>query len=228
MEIPNCNVPMNFGSQYREFPGLNDLQLMCSGGEVVRTSSFPLAINSPVMCDLVGTQGMKELDVEEFSESSVNCFVYACYSGHLTLLKRQNFREVNKLSAVFKVQWMVDSCLKFFTDLCSELTEESFETAWYLFEEAAYILKERNSRDLEEPLKNRLGELLALRLALVNDFLSRDPNKQEFMYTKLCLSLAGNSTPVLHSWLIALIENKTPPVKLSGVEKQFLKSQTRP
>eukprot|EP00116_Pleurobrachia_bachei_P003170 sb/3463432/ len=217
---------MNFGSQYREFPGLNDLQLICSGGEVVRTSSFPLAINSPVMCELVGTKGIKELDVEDFSEPSVNCFVYACYSGYLTLLKKQNFREVNKMCAVFKVQWMIDSCLKFFTGLCSELTEESFETAWYLFEEAAYILKERNNRELEGPLNDRLEELPTLRLALINEFLSRDPNKQEFMYTKLCLSLAGKSTPVLHSWLITLIETKAPPVELSGVEKQFLKSQT--
>ena len=118
MTVPECTLPMNFGSQYLKFPGLNDLQLICSEGEVVRTSSFPLAMNSLVICDLVGTKGEKELDMKDFSRSSVKCFVYACYSGYLTRLTKYNFRDVNKLCTVFKVEWMIDICLDFFKNLC--------------------------------------------------------------------------------------------------------------
>ena len=125
---------------------------MCSGGGVVRTSSFPLAMNSLVICDLVGKQQMKELDVEEFSVSSVSSFVDFCYTGTVNLT-RELFREVNKLSAVFKIEWMAKECLKFYADLCSGLNSGSLELVWFLFEEAAYILKVReNRRDCFEKL----------------------------------------------------------------------------
>eukprot|EP00116_Pleurobrachia_bachei_P009142 sb/3469404/ len=224
MEVQTCTVPMNFGKENLEFKGINDLQLICSGGEVVRASSFPMIMNSPVMRDLVGCQEIKELDVEEFSHSSVLFFVESCYSGSI-ILSKEIFREVNKLSTVFKVKWMVKECLKFYTELCTKLIPESLEEAWYLFEEAGYILKERNSRDLQNPLNSSLVELPDLRLALVEDFLARDPNEQEFVYTSLCLSVAGKSTPVLYNWLIATVESKTPPVKLSDVEKKCLAPQ---
>ena len=216
-------MPMNFGRHYLELNGLNDLQLMCSGGEVFRTSSFPLAMNSLVICDLVGKQQMKELDVEEFSRSSVASFVDCCYTGTTSVLTSETFREVNKLSAVFKVEWMAEECLKFYTDLCSNLTSGSLKLALFLFEEAAYILKERNDRDLQNALSTKLAEMSCLRLALVEDFISRDPNQQEYVNTDLCLSLASsNEGTVLYEWLIDNFEGKPHPVKLSDVEKRFL------
>eukprot|EP00116_Pleurobrachia_bachei_P003510 sb/3463772/ len=222
MAVNTCTMPMNFGRHYLELNGLNDLQLLCRGGEVVRTSSFPLAMNSLVICDLVGKQQMKELDVEEFSHSSVASFVDCCYTG-TAVLTRENFREVNKLSAVFKVEWMVGECLKFYTDLCSGLTSGSLELALFLFEEAAYILKERNNRNLQDALSTKLGELSSLRLALVKDFISRDPIQQEYVNTDLCLSLASsNEVTALYEWLIENFEGKPHPVKLTDVEKRFL------
>ena len=165
---------------------------------------------------------MKEVDVEEFSQSSVASFVDCCYTG-TAVLTRENFREINKLSAVFKVEWMVEECLKFYTDLCSGLTSGSLELALFLFEEAAYILKERNNRDLQDALSTRLKVVSTLRLALVNDFISRNPNQQEYVNTDLCLSLASyKEGPVLYEWLIENIEGKTHPVKLTDVEKRFL------
>eukprot|EP00116_Pleurobrachia_bachei_P003453 sb/3463715/ len=215
-------MPMNFGRHYLELNGLNDLQLMCRGGEVVKTSSFPLAINSLVICDLVGKQQMKELDVEEFSHSSVASFVDCCYTG-TAVLTRQNFREVNKLSAVFQVQWMVGECLKFYTDLCSRLSLGSLELALFLFEEAAYILKERNNKDLQNALSTGLKVVPPLRLGLIKDFISRDLNQQEFVITDLCLSLASSKEgSVLYEWLIENFKGKPHPVKLNDVEKRFL------
>ena len=220
-----CVIPMNFGVNYLEFDGLNDLEMTCCGGERLRTSSFPLALNSPVLCDLVGVQKMKELDVEEFSRSSVTCFIQSCYSGS-TAVSRENFREVNKLSAVFKVEWMVEECLEFYTGLCSELSSNSLENVRFLFEEAAYILRERNNKNLQEALNSGLQSFPDLRLSLVQDFMSRDPNKQELVCTDLCLSLAGSATPALYSGLIKMISNRTPPVQLTVAEKRFLDPQT--
>eukprot|EP00116_Pleurobrachia_bachei_P003384 sb/3463646/ len=217
-------MPMKFGRHYLELNGLNDLQLICRGGEIVRTSSFPLAINSFVICDLVGKQQMKELDVEEFSHSSVASFVDCCYTG-TAVLTRENFREVNKLSAVFKVEWMVGECLKFYTDLCSGLTSGSLELALFLFDEAAYILKERNNRDLQDALSTGLKVVPPLRLALVKDFISHDPNQQEFVNTDLCLSMASSSEgSVLYEWLIENFKGKPHPLKITDIEKRFLRS----
>eukprot|EP00116_Pleurobrachia_bachei_P007111 sb/3467373/ len=226
MEIQTCTVPMNFGSHLLELKGLNDLQLMCRGGDIVRTSSFPLAINSLVMSDLVGKQHMKELDLEEFSRSSVQCFVESCYTGVIAV-NRDNFREINKLSAVFQVEWMVNECLKYYTDLCSELKTASMELGMFLWEEAAYYLKERNNRSLQDALKIRLERLSNLRLALVKEFISRDPNQQEYVNTDMCLSQASsNEVTFLYDWLIENFEGKLHPVKLTDVEKRFLTSSS--
>eukprot|EP00116_Pleurobrachia_bachei_P005482 sb/3465744/ len=102
------------------------------------------------------------------------------------------------------------------------LTSGSLELALFLFEEAAYILKERNNRDLQDVLSTKLGELSGLRLALVNDFISREPNQQEYVNTDLCLSLASiNEATVLYEWLIENFESKPHPVKLTDVEKSY-------
>eukprot|EP00116_Pleurobrachia_bachei_P003549 sb/3463811/ len=218
-------MPINFGVDFLEFDGLNDLEMTCCGGERLRTSSFPLALNSPVLCDLVGVQKIKELDVEEFSRSSVLCFIQSCYTGS-TAVSRENFREVNKLSAVFKVEWMIEECLEFYTGLCSELSSNSLDNVRFLFEEAAYILRERNNKDLQDALNSGLQSFPDLRLSLVQDFMSRDPNKQELACTDLCLSLAGNAIPALYSGLIKMISDRTPPVQLTVAEKRFLDPQT--
>eukprot|EP00116_Pleurobrachia_bachei_P004092 sb/3464354/ len=171
-----------------------------------------------MICSCCVVEQLKELDVEEFLHCSVVCFVEACYSGSVEIT-RDNFREVNKLSAVFQVQWMVGECLKFYTDLCSRLTSQS--VAWFLFEEAAYMLKERNNRDLQDALSSNLGE--TLRMELVQYFLSRDPNKQDYWYTHLCLSLAGErEVRLLYKWFIENLEGKPHPVELNDIEKGFL------
>eukprot|EP00116_Pleurobrachia_bachei_P003335 sb/3463597/ len=223
--VAECSVPMNFGRQYLDFKGLCDLELTCNEGEVIKASSFPLALNSPVVRELVGTQLIKELDLEEFSCRSVLTFVEACYTGTLSI-SRDNFREVNKLSAVFKVQWLVDDCLKFYTRLCSGMNENSLEEAWFLFDEASYMLKERNNKDLGEILKTGLRPFPDLQMALVQDFISRDPNSQEFASIELCFSLVGSDTTALYSWLAKNLESKPHPVKLTDVERRFLTSQS--
>eukprot|EP00116_Pleurobrachia_bachei_P002651 sb/3462913/ len=223
--VAECSVPMNFGRQYLDFKGLCDLELTCNEGEVVKASSFPLALNSPVVRELVGTQLIKEVDLEEFSCRSVLTFVESCYTGSLSI-SRDNFREVNKLSVVFKVQWLIDDCLKFYTRLCSGMNENSLEEVWFLFDEASYILKERNNKDLGETLKTGLRPFPNLQMALVQDFISRDPNTQEFASTELCFSIVGSDTTILYSWLAKNLESKPHPVKLTDVERRFLTSQS--
>eukprot|EP00116_Pleurobrachia_bachei_P003468 sb/3463730/ len=213
---------MDFGRHNLEKDGINDLQLICRGGEIVRASSFPLAMNSLVMSDLVGDQGMKELDVEEFSHSSVLCFVEACYTGTVEVT-RENFREVNKLSAVFKVQWLIEEFSKFYKDLCLDLNSESLELAMFLFQEAAYIIRKRNDRDLFDSLSPMITGFPTLRFSLLKAFISSDPNEQEYVNTDLCLSMATiNEAAVLYEWLIGNFEVKPHPVVLNDIEKRFL------
>eukprot|EP00116_Pleurobrachia_bachei_P003394 sb/3463656/ len=222
MAVQKCTVPMDFGRHNLEKNGLNDLQLICRGGEIVRASSFPLAMNSLVMSDLVGDQGMKELDVKEFSYSSVLCFVRACYKGTLTV-SRSNFRELNKLSAVFKVDWMIEECLKFYTKLCLDLNPDSLDLVVFLFEEAAYIIRKRNDRGLFDALSPMIMGFPTLGFSLIEAFISCDPNQQDYVNTDLFLSMATiKEGAILYEWLIENFELKTHPVKLTDVEIRFL------
>eukprot|EP00116_Pleurobrachia_bachei_P003361 sb/3463623/ len=220
--VEKCTVPMDFGRHNLEKKGLNDLQLICRGGEIVRANSFPLAMNSSVLSEIVGDQGNKELDVDRLSHSSVLCFVEACYTGTVEVT-RENFREVYELSVGFQVKWIAEKFIEFYKELCLELNPESLELAVFLFEEAAYIINDRNDRDLFDTVSPMIMGFPTLRSAFIEDFVARDPNKQGEVNTKLFLSLATiNEGAVLYEWLIENFELKSHPVALNKVEKRFL------
>ena len=97
-------VPMNFG---RENIGQHDnLILQLQAGLQHSANSLILSYNSPVIARLTGELHLSSLNVEDFSESAVLCFIDAAYSGELVLLSRDNFRDVNKMCRAFEVRWM--------------------------------------------------------------------------------------------------------------------------
>ena len=129
------STPFHFDKSLLELTGLQDLEFCCKDGQVVQTSSFPLALYSPVIRVQVGERNVKEFGMKEFSQTSVLQLVESCYTGFLTVT-RETFREINKLSLIFKIDWMTKQCLDFYTELCSKLASNSGELAEFLFEEA--------------------------------------------------------------------------------------------
>ena len=58
------------------------------------------------------------MEVDDFENEAVDCFVEAMYSGEVETLEKNIFEEVNKMAHAFEVSWLSKRCLKFFqTDI---------------------------------------------------------------------------------------------------------------
>ncbi len=145
---PNVTVPMNFGIRLLDSPTHNTLELKTSDGAVVMASSVILSLNSPVIDHMTTSLHLQSLDVKEFSEQAVRSFVEAAYTGETPPISRQTFKDINKMSHVFEVEWLVARCTEHFTQIADSIVEPSYTDLLYLFEEAEFLLFNCKSRQL--------------------------------------------------------------------------------
>ena len=138
---------MDFGVKYLGSPSHGNLKFRLKEGEDIPANSMIISYNSPVIESLTTDLMQTSVDVDDFSEDAVQCFLESCYSGKLQKITRTNFRDANKMSNVFEVAWLVKRCFEYFGNLLDEMDTDSFEDQNYLFEEAMFMwgtLKNRN------------------------------------------------------------------------------------
>ena len=145
---PNITVPMNFGRHLLDSPTHSTLELKAKNGATVRASSVILSFNSPVIDHMTTTLHLTSVDMEEFSEKAVRYFVDAAYSGETPPISRDMFRDINKMSHVFKVTWLVTRCSELFTGIAKAIGEPTYQDLVFLFDEAAFALKKTKSREI--------------------------------------------------------------------------------
>eukprot|EP00116_Pleurobrachia_bachei_P004134 sb/3464396/ len=230
MTTPKLQLPQNFGTENLEITGLLDLKFETLGGRAVEANSFVMACNSPVIYESVGKNIEKEVDLQEFSDGAVNCFVYACYTGCVKqFLTEEYFREINKLSIALKVEWIQKECLTFYCKLCANLTN-SLGNALFLFEEAAFLTKEAGSigRKFQDALDIGLRSYPDLRLRVVENFMSRDLASQLAAKADLCVQLAEDSPiiEVIYRRFIDILSDKTQPFIFNECERRLINCLT--
>ena len=54
------------------------------------------------------------LEVDDFENKAVDCFVDSMYTGEIEKLEKPIFEEVNKMAHAFEVSWLGKRCLKFY------------------------------------------------------------------------------------------------------------------
>ena len=143
---PKITVPMNFGKHLLDSPTHSTLELKAKNGATVRASSVILSFNSPVIDHMTTTLHLTSVDMEEFSEKAVRYFVDAAYSGETPPISRDMFRNINKMSHVFKVTWLVTRCSELFTGIVKAIGNPTYQDLAFLFDEAAFALAKLNSR----------------------------------------------------------------------------------
>ena len=145
---PNITVPMNFGKHLLDSPTHSTLELKAKNGATVRASSVILSFNSPVIDHMTTTLHLTSVDMEEFSEKAVRYFVDAAYSGETPLISRDMFRDINKMSHVFKVTWLVTRCSELFTGIAKAIGEPTYQDFVFLFDEAYFSFAKLKSREI--------------------------------------------------------------------------------
>ena len=209
--VPAVTVPMNFGKRLLDSPTHNTLELRAKNGATVCASSVILSFNSPVIDHMTTTLHLTSIDVDEFSEEAVRYFVDAAYSGESPSVSRDLFRDVYKMSHVFKMSWLLTRLVEMFTSIAETLKDPSHQDLVFLFEEAAFVLTKLQSRQLVEiaftKIRSVNGEQDFISKYLENiDSLSRQQ-------LKLIVELAGPQVefvvePLTHQLLISLSEGE--------------------
>ena len=147
---PKVTVPMDFGRHLLRSPTHNNLTLNTKDGQEVTASSVILSFNSPVIDHMTTTLHMTSVDMLEFSEAAVRIFVDSAYSGTADEITRETFRDFNKISSVFKVEWLVEKCFQYFSDLSESVKVPNYTDLLFLFEEGAYAYENLKRKNLLE------------------------------------------------------------------------------
>ena len=145
---PEVTVPMDFGRHLLRSPTHNNLTLKTKEGGEVTASSVILSYNSPVIDHMTTTLHMTSVDMLEFSEAAVRMFVDSAYSGTADEITRETFRDLNKISSVFEVEWLVEKCHQYFCKLSKSVKVPNYTDLLFLFEEGAYVHENLKRKEL--------------------------------------------------------------------------------
>ena len=102
----------------------------------IKVDSRLLSLNSTTFCYFFNTLLLKNVEIKDFTKEAVILYLESLYTGELNLEKGL-FRELNKLSFVFKTKWISDRCTEFFDQLCKNISTV-FEDLCFVFNEALY------------------------------------------------------------------------------------------
>ena len=206
---PDVSVPANFGRHHIGAPSHGNLSFNMKEGGPIKANSIILSLNSPVIDNLTTNLHMTSVDVEDFSREAVDCFIEASYTGELEEVNVRNFRDVNKMSHVFEVSWLVAKCQDFFVSYLGKLNRESsYDDILFAVEEAVFVmsaLKKRNFLELVVPKLNSTFYFISQRDIIINQLLSNLTTTSKFQLDA-CIAIAKSDVHVLVQRLLTHLE----------------------
>ena len=208
---PDVSVPANFGRHHIGAPSHGNLTFNMKEGAPIKANSIILSLNSPVIDNLTTNLHMTSVDVEDFSREAVDCFIEASYTGELEEVNVGNFRDVNKMSHVFEVSWLVAKCQEFFVSYLGKLNRESsYDDILFAVEEAVFVmsaLKKRNFLELVVPKLNSTFYFISQRDIILNLMLSNLTTTSKFQLDA-CMAIAKSDVHVLVQRLLTHLESE--------------------
>ena len=141
----NVCVPCNFGIDlHDQFHGNVDI-VFCDDSKI-KANSVILSLNSATFSKFFSELKLSSIEIKDFTKEAVIMFLECLYSGDVKLEKR-TFREIYKLSVVFKTNWLLERSIEFFS---TENILFEFEDLCFVFDGADYSQNAMKSTDLFE------------------------------------------------------------------------------
>ena len=92
----------------------------------------------------------------------MDCFVEATYTGEIEAVNLDNFRDVNKMSRVFQVSWLVAKCKEYFVAYLNKLSGRSnFSQFVFVIEESLYLLSALKDQEFYNLVVNKMSSISA-------------------------------------------------------------------
>ena len=134
----------------------------------------------------------------------MDCFVECTYTGEIEAVNLGNFRDVNKMSRVFQVSWLVAKCEEYFVSYLDKLdSESSYSDVLFVVEEAVYLMSAIKSRDFLNLTVKKIASIsVTSRDNFVTKYLS-DFGQASIHKISACIALVQSDVHVLVELLIA-------------------------
>ena len=200
---PKVCVPADFGRHHIGAPSHGNLTFNLGEGVKIRANSIILSLNSPVIDELTTNLHQTSLEADDFSREAMDCFVESTYTGEIEAVNLGNFRDVNKMSRVFQVSWLVAKCEEYFVSYLDKLdSESSYSDMLFVVEEAVYLMSAIKSRDFLDLIVGKIASIsVTKRDSFIKEYLV-DLGQASLYKIDACIALVQSDHHVLVELLI--------------------------
>ena len=172
----------------------------------LNVSATRLTSDSGVFTRLIYNLGLTEIEIEDFEPDIVILFLTLLEDKKLDEIEDSQFRELHKISTVFKVYWLVEECR---TWLCLKIRRlplpPNYNLLFFLFEECLFIVKKW---DVKRPMNLLVSKLVT---SDNGDFITRyvkDLSDMKTIQLDYLLKLAGTDSSIFVDIINKDLENK--------------------
>ena len=110
------------------------------------------------------------MEIKDFTKEAVILYLESLYTGDLKL-EKSLFRELYKLSLVFKTKWLSDRCTEYFYQLCQTISND-YEDLCFVFNEASYANNSLKNGKLIEIFVDRFSKIEKIATIFVERYLN--------------------------------------------------------
>ena len=192
------SVPCDFGIENMYDPFHGNVNIEFADETKIKVNSLILSWNSATFCYFFNELRLENVEIKDFTKEAVILYLESLYSGDLKLEKGL-FREVYKLSIVFKTNWLSERCTEYFYQLCESLSNE-FEDLCFVFSEALYANNTLKNGDLMDMVVDRFSKIENIANKFVGRYLKETfSSTSSVTLDNLLLICAEDYVPVLRS-----------------------------
>ena len=191
-------VPCDFGIQNMYDPFHGNVNIEFADETKIKVNSLILSWNSATFCYFFNELRLENVEIKDFTKEAVILYLESLYSGDLKLEKGL-FRELYKLSVVFKTNWLSERCTEYFYQLCESISNE-FEDLCFVFSEALYTYNTLKNGDLMDMVVDRFSKIENIASIFVERYLKETfSSTSSVTLDNLMLICAEDCVPVLRS-----------------------------
>ena len=192
------SVPCDFGIENMYDPFHGNVNIEFADETKIKVNSLILSWNSATFCYFFNELRLENVEIKDFTKEAVILYLESLYSGDLKLEKGL-FRELYKLSVVFKTNWLSERCTEYFYQLCESLSNE-FEDLCFVFSEALYANNTLKNGDLMDMVVDRFCKIENIANKFVERYLKETfSSTSSVTLDNLLLICAEDYVPVLRS-----------------------------
>ena len=163
-------VPCDFGIEKMYDPLHGNVTIEFNDDSKIKVNSLILSWNSATFCQIFDEFRLTNVEIKDFTKNAVILYLESLYTGELKL-EMDLFRELYKLSVVFKTKWLTDSCTEFFYQLVENISNE-FEDLCFVFNEALNAHKTLKNEDFMEMVVDRFSKIENISSLFVGRYLT--------------------------------------------------------